>query len=132
MKCPHCGITAAAHGAEVLKCWECGRWIEVIWQPGNGSYLGRFVGVKYSRPKHGYMGGWSTRPSDVELLVELCRSLGFVIPFREWKFERLHPGHWQRSAGAWSWRLTWKNGGECGSPDPVRLCLKSGDKADIS
>jgi hypothetical protein len=107
MKCPHCGIDAAAHGAEVLKCWDCGRWIEVVWQPPHGSTFGRFAGFKYQRPKRGWRGGWDTRPSQVELLVELCRAL--------W---------WEGTAS--------RAAGEIGSCDSVAKCLKDGpDKADI-
>lgn len=134
MKCPHCGVTVAAHGAEVVKCYSCGRWMRAAWTPGTKTTLGRHTAVKYTRPRDSWRGGWETRPSSVELLVELCRSLGFVIPAGAWKFERLRPGHWQRSSGAWSWRLTWSVGGahECGSPDSVAACLKAGADADIS
>lgn len=134
MKCPHCGVTVAAHGAEVLKCYSCGRWIRVLWLPGTRSTLGRFDGIKYTRPLKSWRGGWAVRPTQRELLVQLCRSHGFNIPFHGWKFERMYPGHWQRSAGAWSWRVTWEQGGfhECGSPDSVAACLKAGADADIS
>jgi hypothetical protein len=131
MKCPHCGISVASHGAEVLKCWECGRWIDVVWIKETRTTCGFFQGFKYMRPVDSWRGGYSTRPTQVELLVELCRSHGFQIPFRKWDFERLRPGYWQRSSGAWSWRITWK-GSECGSPDSVAACLRAGKLADIS
>lgn len=137
MKCPHCGIDAAARGAEVLKCWECGRWIEVEWVPATASTTGYHVGHAYRRPKKGLRGGWATTPTDVERLVEMLRSMGYEIPFRKWTFERLHVGHWQRSAGAWVWRIHWTGtatrlSGELGSSSNVGQCLRDGrDKADI-
>ena len=131
MKCPHCGVSVACHGHEIVKCWTCGRWMDALWVEPTKTTLGYYKAIVYARPKHGMRGGWDSRPSDVERLVELCREHGFRVPFRAWKFERLRPGYWQRSAGAWSWRITW-TGGECGSPESVAWCLKRGAGADIS
>lgn len=59
-----------------------------------------------------------------KLRTRLNRELDAGIP-RRFHFNRLYPGHWQRSAGAWSWRITWngKPAGEVGSTDPVKMCL---------
>lgn len=61
--------------------------------------------------------------TSVEKLVTRLRNEGWEIP-DNYKFERLRPGHWQRSAGAWSWRMT-APGFEMGSPDSVARCLKA-------
>jgi hypothetical protein len=59
----------------------------------------------------------------VERLVNRLRAEGWIIP-DDWKFQRLYPGYWQRSAGAWSWTIT---GTMCdiGSCDSVARCLKA-------
>lgn len=127
MKCPHCGRDVdRPTGAEVIKCRSCGRWMEVVTSTTDGTYSV----VAYSRPKRGLRGGWATTPTSVERLVELLRSLGYVIPFRAWTFERLTVGHWQRSAGAWVWRVWWL-GCEVGSTASVAQCLRDSVEADI-
>ncbi len=68
------------------------------------------------------------KATSVERLVAKLRAAGYSIP-DDWKFQRFYPGHWQRSAGAWVWRLYW-GGSEIGSPESVRNCLKAKEFCD--
>ena len=81
-------------------------------------------------------------------LVRRIRAAGRKLPLPDDRYaiERLRPGHWQRSAGAWSWCLSvmaWhnvsRNGGpyiweadhttmELGSQWSATECVASGDK----
>jgi hypothetical protein len=61
--------------------------------------------------------------TSVQKLVAKLKAMGYKIP-RGWKFQRFYPGHWQRSSGAWVWRIYWKYG-EIGSPESVKACLKA-------
>ncbi len=58
-------------------------------------------------------------------LVERARELGIDVP--AWiEIRRTHVGHWQRSAGAWSWWACDADGGEImGSPHTVSELLKA-------
>jgi len=66
----------------------------------------------------------------VNRLVGLLRSEHGVDIGPGYQFRRIRAGHWQRSAGAWSWHLQWKDeqGGhrEIGSQWPVSYLLRSG------
>jgi hypothetical protein len=132
LQCPNCQRPFLPAGREVVKCLKCRRWIEVVAIHDTGSVRPSRVlaARKYFRTKRNYRGDISATPTQVELLVELCRELGFKIPFRAWKFERVRAGHWQRSAGAWSWRIFWL-GGECGSQWSVGQCLRDGMSANV-
>jgi hypothetical protein len=73
-------------------------------------------------------------------IVKVARALGMTCP--DWiAIRRVHAGHWQRSAGAWSWYAVNANGLELfGSPDPagevigahkleaVEMCDSSGSR----
>ena len=59
----------------------------------------------------------------VEKLVRRLRDEGWRIP-DNYQFRRLRSGHWQRSAGVWSWTIE-ALGCDIGSPDNVRTCLRA-------
>lgn len=46
------------------------------------------------------------RPTPTERLVERLRARGYAVP-DDAIVERTYAGHWQRSQGSWSWRLTY-------------------------
>ena len=46
------------------------------------------------------------RPTPSERLMERLRARGYAVP-EDAIVERTYAGHWQRSQGSWSWRLTW-------------------------
>jgi hypothetical protein len=51
----------------------------------------------------------------------------------EIKIQRHYPGHWQRSAGAWSWSAESLDGQEiAGSSDPCRLVIKAHQQGKAS
>jgi hypothetical protein len=63
----------------------------------------------------------------VERLVERLRKEGFNVP-EDYKFRRCYHGHWQRSAGGWSWFINGNPNNsifEVGSCDSVAVCLKA-------
>jgi len=62
------------------------------------------------------------RPS--VLLIERLRREGDIPQEGNAFFERLRPGYWQRSEGAWSWLVTC-GAIQVGSADSVAACLKS-------
>lgn len=68
------------------------------------------------------------RPTKAERLLKRLRDeLGLPI-MEGGKLVRLRHGHWQRSAGAWSWNLERAKGdyGSCvGSPCPMTELLKA-------
>lgn len=66
----------------------------------------------------------TTRKRPVERLVERLRVEGFHIP-DDYRFRRTYAGHWQRSAGAWLWELSWFGGPSLGSANTVKECLKA-------
>lgn len=65
----------------------------------------------------------------VQKLVERLRREGWTIP-DDYEFRRCRPGHWGRSAGAFSWTMTNMAGLSIGSPDSVSQLLKSKVLAD--
>ena len=60
-------------------------------------------------------------------IVDLLRKEGFTIRDGA-QLRRTYAGHWQRSAGAWSWYLVDADGRDLnlGSQDSVSACLKHG------
>ena len=60
------------------------------------------------------------RPTVREKLKAKLIELGLMDESDE--IIRCHPGHWQRSAGAWAWDVPGRN---LGSPDTMAACLKS-------
>ena len=65
-----------------------------------------------------------------EKLVEKLRKLGDIpASALNVRFERHYPGHWQRSAGAWVWEISWMGASgvsdSVGSSHTARECLKA-------
>lgn len=57
-----------------------------------------------------------------ERLMERLKRDGWNIPEGS-TFQRLYPGHWQRSAGAWVWLISRPGDIDIGSIAPARVCL---------
>lgn len=79
------------------------------------------------------------------LLVEIGKRLeenGIDLPIEEMEIRRTYAGHWQKSAGAWTWCLEIRSpgaseearaySGQIGGYWPARMCCKKGASASNS
>ena len=60
-----------------------------------------------------------------EKLIERLVRDGFIPSDSNPEFQRLYPGYWQRSGGAWSWMVKYSGACEIGSQYPVSELLKA-------
>lgn len=71
--------------------------------------------------------------ASVARLVDGLRAGGLDVP-EGFRFRRTRAGSWQRSAGAWSWEISWNragNVGTIGSQYPVSELLRYGLDVDM-